>query len=358
MSTIQALQDIDAEIIVVDNFSEDESCAMVKAHFPEVILIENIENVGFARAVNQGVAVAKGTYVCILNPDIVVPKTIFNSLISKLKERTASGIIGPRLIDGAGRFLPESKRNVPSPYTSFKRLFGIKIGKTKNYYATHVNPKEVGKVDVLVGAFMILERALFMEVKGFDEAYFMYGEDIDLSFTIQKEGKENWYSGEDVAIHFKGESTVKNAVYIQRFYGAMRIFYRKHFKYNLLVDTIVSSGIRIVSLLKTAKITKRTKRAIDFYLLISDDLDLMQQVKKTRHKNVILERSKSLEKYLTKDIEILLDADYISYSEIIYLMDMYQRNNFTFKIKPTGCNYFVGSDFSDGKGEVIVLNKL
>ena len=215
-----ALDGIDSEIIVIDNDSKDGSCAMVKEKFPSVTLIENASNVGFSKANNQAVKVAKGEYVCILNPDTVVAEDTFQSLLDFAEQQIDLGIIGCRLIDGAGKFLPESKRNIPVIKIAVKKIFG----NSKAYYANHINEFDTAKVEVLVGAFMFLKRSLYNCLDGFDEDYFMYGEDIDFSFKAHKKGFNNYYFGSTSVIHYKGESTQRNAVYLKRFYGAMQIF--------------------------------------------------------------------------------------------------------------------------------------
>ena len=223
-----AAKEIDAEIIVVDNNSPDDSCEMIKRLFPSVKLIENKENFGFSKGNNIGVAEAKGEYLCILNPDTVVAEDTFRKILEFADSKSQLGIAGCQLIDGRGEFLPESKRHIPTPKVAFQKLFG----NTKNYYTNALKPNEVGETDILVGAFMVLKRTIYNEVGGFDEDYFMYGEDIDLSYKVLKSGYVNYYYGNTAIIHFKGESTLKDKVYAKRFYGAMGIFYNKHFKKN------------------------------------------------------------------------------------------------------------------------------
>lgn len=242
-----AITEIDAEIIVIDNNSSDDSCAMVKELFPNVRLLENKDNVGFSRANNQGVAIAKGGYVCILNPDTVVAEDTFYQLINFSDSTKNVGIVSCKLIDGAGRFLPESKRNVPTRLVAIKKLIGF----SKGYYVSNINKNELGKAPVFVGAFMLLKRKLYEEVGGFDERYFMYGEDIDLSYSMLKAGYDNYYYGKTTVVHYKGESTLKDEVYAKRFYGAMQLFYKKYFKSNFLFDIIVALGVRIIPLLKS-----------------------------------------------------------------------------------------------------------
>ncbi len=344
---------MDAEIIVIDNDSPDDSCAMVKERFPEITLIENKSNVGFAKANNQGVDLAKGEYVCILNPDIVVGEDTFVKMLHTLEKLPNVGMLGPQLISGTGYFHPESKRNIPSPLTSFGRLFKVRIGKVKNYYADHIPKDGIGDVDILVGAFILVSKKEYQSVHGFDEDYFMYGEDIDLSYKMKKKGLQNYYIGNISVIHYKGESTDRNAEYIKRFYGAMRMFYRKHFKSNWLLDIVVSLGIHIISIIKSFENNKTEKRNVDSYYMISKNLKLGKKIEQELQKKVSVIPLERVQDLGDNNIELIFDNDYITYGKIIEEMQRFRRLNLTFKIRPTGCNYMLGSNFSDGKGEVI-----
>jgi len=254
---------LDAEIIVVDNNSSDDSCNMVRDRFADVVLIENKENVGFAKANNQGVAIAKGEYICILNPDTVVSENLFSSILEEISSLDQLGVLGVKLIDGSGGFLPESKRNIPSPLTSLKRLFGIRLAKAKDYYATHIKESDRGNVDVLVGAFLISKRDTYLQVGGFDEDYFMYGEDIDLSYKMKKNGFNNYYLGNYSVIHYKGESTVRNVVYVKRFYGAMRLFYKKHFRSTIFVNLLIFLAIRLLAIAQFFRKPNKEAQKVD-----------------------------------------------------------------------------------------------
>ena len=191
LSVQNAIQNIDAEIIVIDNKSQDDSCSMMKQRFPNVKLIENKENSGFPKGNNVGVAVAKGEYICILNPDTVVAEDTFTKALAFSKKQKNIGIVGVKLIDGTGNFLPESKRGIPTPFVAFTKITGLykifpkTFGK---YYAQHLSENETGQVEILVGAFMFMKRDLYNEIGGFDENCFMYSDDIDLSYMALKKG--------------------------------------------------------------------------------------------------------------------------------------------------------------------------
>ena len=178
--------DASGEIIVIDNASTDDSCEMMKTKFPHIKLIENKTNFGFPKGNNIGVAQAKGQYICILNPDTVVGEDAFSKILNNKNWQLNTGIIGCKLIDGSGNFLPESKRGIPTPWVAFTRIFGLYnisnyFGK---YYAQHLSENESGEVAILVGAFMMMQRELYLEIGGFDEKSFMYSDDIDLSYMV------------------------------------------------------------------------------------------------------------------------------------------------------------------------------
>lgn len=347
-----AIADIDAEIIVIDNDSKDGSCAMVKEIFPTVTLIENKENVGFSKANNQAVAVAKGEYVCILNPDTAVASDTFLKVIEYAEGIENAGAIGVYLMDGTGNFLPESKRNLPTPKVSLMKLSGF----SQNYYSK-LDENAIGEVEVLVGAFMLLKRSVYNEVEGFDEDYFMYGEDIDLSYKITKAGYRNHYFGSTTILHYKGESTQRDEVYFERFYGAMQIFYRKHFHKNILLETAVTAGVAFAKKARALSSHKKSKakNVSKENYFVSQNNEISFQLKEATNIDF---RKISLELLAKKDLKnslIIFDAEYVGYQKIFELMKQYKGNNNLFRIKPPGCNFIIGSDQSDEKGGVVVF---
>ncbi|MBN4085247.1 glycosyltransferase family 2 protein [Flavobacteriaceae bacterium AH-315-B10] len=340
-----AISSIDAEIIVVDNNSTDESCKMVKQLFQDVILIEIKENFGFSKGNNQGVKIAKGEYICILNPDTVVAEDTFTSIISFSQEKENIGIVGCKLIDGTGQFLPESKRNIPTVKVAANKIFG----NSKKYYANYINQDETGKVDILVGAFMFIKRNVYRKVNGFDEDYFMYGEDIDLSYRVLNAGFDNYYFADTKIIHYKGESTLKNKNYAKDFYNSMQIFYKKHFKKNVLFDIFVWLGIKSAYAFRTEQ--KSIQKETNSYYLISDRNN--KALEKKLGKDIIL-NSKIENDY--NNAEIVFDANILSYKEIInQLSKNKSKTGLTFKILPNNSNFIIGSDNSFSQGEVIVF---
>jgi N-acetylglucosaminyl-diphospho-decaprenol L-rhamnosyltransferase len=225
---------IKVEVIVIDNCSTDDSIVYLQQKFTEVIFIGNQENVGYAKANNQGWRQAKGELVLFLNPDTIVSEESLKQSIEVLEEYNDVGAVGIRMIDGSGEYLPESKRGLPTPTASFYKLTGLihlfpTSEKIAQYYMGHLNNKKNYEVFVLAGAYMMVKKSVLEKTGGFDEQFFMYGEDVDLSYRIQKAGYKNVYIGKASIIHFKGESTRKDSKYIKQFYNAMRIFAKKHF---------------------------------------------------------------------------------------------------------------------------------
>ncbi len=234
-SVCKATRDLDAEVFVVDNNSVDGSVAMVKEKFQDVHLIANTENLGFSKANNQAIIKSAGEYVLLLNPDTVVEEDTFTKVIDFMDNTPDSGALGVKMIDGKGHFLPESKRALPTPWVSFYKVFGLanlfpRSKKFGQYHLGYLDKEEIHQVDVLPGAFMMLRKAALDQSGLLDETFFMYGEDIDLSYRIIKAGYRNYYYPETRIIHYKGESTRKSSVnYVLVFYQAMIIFANKHF---------------------------------------------------------------------------------------------------------------------------------
>ncbi|MEO7983099.1 MAG: glycosyltransferase family 2 protein, partial [Bacteroidota bacterium] len=226
-SVLRAIEGIRAEIIVVDNNSSDNSIEYLLPRFPAIEFIANKENTGFGRGCNQGLQRASGEYILFLNPDTIVPEDCFRQCISFLENHPDTGALGIKMLDGSGRFLKESKRAFPSPMTSLYKLFGLAklFPHSKlfsKYHLGHLDENQNNEVDVLAGAFMMIRKEVLDKVGGFDETFFMYGEDVDLSYRVQKAGYKNMYFAGSSIIHFKGESTRKGSMnYVRMFYNAM-----------------------------------------------------------------------------------------------------------------------------------------
>ena len=234
-SVYKAAKDIETEIFVVDNNSVDGSVHLIREKFNDLHIIENKVNVGFAKANNQAIKQAKGEYILLLNPDTVVEENTFSKVIDYMDKHPDAGGLGVKMIDGKGNFLPESKRGLPTPWVAFCKMFGLsrlfpKSKKFGQYHLSFLDENEIHEVDVLAGAFMLLRKKTLDKAGLLDETFFMYGEDIDLSYRITQAGFKNYYFPKITIIHYKGESTKKGSLnYVKVFYNAMIIFSRKHF---------------------------------------------------------------------------------------------------------------------------------
>lgn len=235
LSVRKAISNVEAEVFVVDNNSSDNSTQLVREKFPEVQLIANTDNPGFSKANNQAIQQAKGEYILLLNPDTIVAEDTFERCVVFMDEHRDVGGLGVKMIDGSGNFLPESKRGFPSPWVAFCKTFGLskffpKSRLFNRYHLGFLDKNENHEVDVLAGAFMMLRKTVLDKIGCLDETFFMYGEDIDLSYRIQKGGYKNYYFSDTQIIHYKGESTKKGSLnYVKVFYNAMIIFAKKHF---------------------------------------------------------------------------------------------------------------------------------
>ncbi|GHT34070.1 hypothetical protein AGMMS49574_20900 [Bacteroidia bacterium] len=262
LSVQKAVNGMDAEVFVVDNHSEDGSVEYLSPKFPNVIFIANDKNPGFAVANNQAIKQCKGEYVLLLNPDTIIGEESIRTLCFFMDEHPEAGGVGVKMIDGHGVFLPESKRSFPSPWVSFCKLFGLGKFSPKSklfarYSLPYLSPNKQHKVDVLAGAFMLLRHEALDKTGLLDESFFMYGEDIDLSYRLVLEGYTNYYIPERI-LHYKGESTKRgDARFIKSFYGAMLIFYKKYYPRS---GRLMSFFIRLAIRLKASTQKQDDKR--------------------------------------------------------------------------------------------------
>jgi GT2 family glycosyltransferase len=251
LSVQKAVQGMEAEVYVVDNNSVDGSVTMVQERFSWVHCIANKENGGFSKANNQAMRLAHGEYVLLLNPDTVVEEDTFRKVIEFMDEHPDAGGLGVKMVDGKGVFLPESKRGLPSPETSFYKIFGIsklfpRSARFNRYHLGHLSNDETHEIEILSGAFMLMRKQALDKVGLLDEEFFMYGEDVDLSWRIILGGWKNYYYPGTRIIHYKGESTKKGSLnYVFVFYNAMAIFARKHFsqKHAATYSAIIKMAI-------------------------------------------------------------------------------------------------------------------
>jgi len=250
-SVFKAIEGIPAEVFVVDNSSVDGSVDMVKERFPGAVVIANNQNVGFSKANNQAILKSSGEYVLLLNPDTLVEEQTFQKILRFMDEHPEAGGLGVKMVDGKGTFLPESKRGLPTPFVSFCKISGLsslfkKSSLFNRYHLGHLDNNQTHSVEILSGAFMWMRKSALDQVGLLDEAFFMYGEDVDLSWRLIQGGWKNYYFAETSIIHYKGESTKKGSLnYVYVFYQAMAIFARKHFSqknagvYNFFIHSAI-----------------------------------------------------------------------------------------------------------------------
>lgn len=247
LSVMEAAKAVETEVFVVDNNSVDGSVHMVREKFPWVKLIENQDNAGFSKANNQAIRLSQGKYILLLNPDTLVESDTFSKCCDFMDSHPDAGGLGVKMIDGSGKFLPESKRGLPTPAVAFYKMSGLskifRHSKQFNrYHLGYLPENETNSIEILAGAYMLMRKDLLDKIGYLDETFFMYGEDIDLSWRIIKAGFKNYYFPETRIIHYKGESTKKTSVnYVLTFYQAMIIFSRKHFtgsNANLMIALI------------------------------------------------------------------------------------------------------------------------
>lgn len=312
------------EIFIVDNNSTDGSIEYLKTRFlkTNIHFIENKTNPGFSKANNQAINLAKGEYILLLNPDTVLAENTVKHVCLFMDSNPLSGAVGVKMINGSGQFLPESKRGFPSPWASFCKIFGLASIFPKSslfgaYNLLYLNEDNIHQVPILVGAFMMIRKKALDKAGVLDEAFFMYGEDIDLSYRIQQVGYKNYYLPEYI-IHYKGESTDKGDVkYMNAFYGAMKIFYNKYYPHNKFFSSLIFVGI------KTKIAIEGLKKAIK----ISN--------KKRNIRNEI----------------ITFNKNDFSYEEIIHQMDRNKKQHVQYRIYNPVTGTIIGTQFSEQKIE-------
>jgi GT2 family glycosyltransferase len=365
-SVYAAIKNIRAEVIVIDNASVDKSVNMVRKQFPSTRVIASVDNLGFGKANNQAAKLAKGRYLCILNPDIVVSHNTFEQFIALHESIPNLGISGPQLTDGAGQFLLESKRDLPTIQAAvFKSLglFKLSLPFFGQYYNLRLPQNQSGKTDVLVGAFMFLRKRLYDQLDGFDENFFMYGEDIDISHHSLKLGLTNFYLSEAKVIHFKGESTPKNKAYEKRFFNAMSYYYNKNFSHNWLLNSVFLLGSYVFSKFKRIMSSRRDETKpvlVNEWILLSTNPSLFKTVQANMFPSIkqcqnIIEVLQVETKGLTG---IVFDMRSIQWNEVISFMQLHQTQ-YIYKFISADNKRIIGSSdvLSRGSGATIKKSK-
>jgi O-antigen biosynthesis protein len=379
LSVRKAAEGLVCEIFVVDNNSADGSCDMVTGKFPEVVLMRNMSNRGFSAACNQAIVLAKGKFILLLNPDTVVEEDTFSKCISFMTAHPEAGAAGVKMLDGNGRMLPESKRAFPTPAAALFKMAGLSLlfprSKYFNrYYLGHLDDTKTAEADIISGAFMFIRRESLEKTGPLDEKFFMYGEDIDLSYRLIMAGYRNYYYPEVKIIHYKGESTRKSDInHTIHFYRAMMIFTDKHFGKQgfglvsiLLQIAIILRGF--LSLIKTLiqkiapslNIIPSGKRRL---VIISNSIEYprIKSLAVADYRNaVIAGRVGIISEDRDNEVlgntgqigeiirvnsisDVIISTPDLNASEIIELMQILSALRVTIKIAPQGENYFIGS---------------
>jgi N-acetylglucosaminyl-diphospho-decaprenol L-rhamnosyltransferase len=356
-SVNQAISAIEAEIFVVDNASQDESMAYLRPRFPGVRFIANAENRGFARANNQALALATGKYILFLNPDTIVAGDTLEKSIAFLASAKTPGAVGVRMIDGAGCYLPESKRGFPSLWTAFCKLSGMTALFPSSrlfarYYLGHLSALSNQEIDVVSGAFFLVEKKVLEQTGSFDDQFFMYAEDIDLSYRLQQSGYLNYFFAGTTIIHFKGESTRKDLRYARLFYRAMYQFIRKHAGSSWFYAFLIRIAIAVRSLpavLRGLFPPSQEKLATAKRILVRGDTQWANQLegKLAAKKEELVTRAEEA------NTVIFAEGPACSFRQIVSDWEQGARPNLSRMISASGSGSAVGSPSSKQPGAVI-----
>ena len=361
ISVKEAAHGIETEVIVVDNDSQDDSIEYLSKRFDWVIFIANKENVGFAKANNQAVDIASGDYILYLNPDTLLGNGALRDSITFMDSNPDVGAVGVKMLDGRGNFLPESKRGFPTPWVSFCKIFGLSslFPHTRlfgRYHVKYLDNSSVHQIDVMAGAYMMLRKDVIKKCGSFDEDFFMYGEDIDLSYRITKAGYKNFYLPIRI-LHYKGESTKKDIRYVKIFYSAMYIFFRKHYpnvsgiygffiRFAIIMRAFIAA-IRNIFMPLISKIRKIKTGKTNFLICaaVQNSTILMDRINKSglNIDNITSSQNRSWA-LLASDIDahsvsdVVLSDTLMSYDEILEIMEYLsvKKVNFHIHTAPSG----------------------
>ena len=354
-SVIRATANITSEIIVADNHSPGFDISRWQQRYPGINFIRFDKNLGFGKGNNRAVSQARGTYTVLLNPDVVVAEDTFEKLLREAKKIKNPGILGVRLIDGRGRFLPESKRNFPDLMNALSKLTGLDnmlpFAPFSSYYNRGINEDEKGPNPVSVGAFMFFKTQAFQDLGGFDERYFMYGEDIDLSRSFWETGLRNYYFGNITAVHFKGESTPQTAEYRRHFIQASELYYKKYHPYSA---RLINPLIRIFFLLHFFFAKKKQQKSLRHtgrVYFISRTSEVPYGLQKTYPGIELFDLSRLPQ--APEGSLIIFDTASLRFDEIIRTMLLMRPKDFFYRFWMKSLQLLIGSDDPKGKGTII-----
>lgn len=345
-SVQKALRGIDSEIIVADNSLDTGLQQNLQPLFPGVYFLYNTENLGFSKANNRALEHAKGEIILFLNPDTIVPEDFFRETITFLYQYPSAGAAGVRMIDGSGTFLPESKRGFPTVWNSFTKMSGLAAlfpGSKffAGYYKGNLPQRQIQKIEVLSGACMFVKKEVLQQCGGFDERFFMYAEDIDLSYRIQGLGYDLLYLGEITILHFKGESSPKDKNYYKRFYKAMDLFVDKH--YGKIAGSFLRLSIKAGAFLARLTSIEKTIEEKSEKATLKGDSISKEEAREILKKNKILEVAEA-----EAEQAVLCEGEELSFKEIITQIETLAGSGFL--IHARGAASIAGSKNKHSRG--------
>lgn len=358
LSVEEAYTEVPGQTIVIDNNSGDDSIDFLEQRFPDIKFIRNKENAGFARANNQGFDLADTEFILVLNPDTIIGNDTLKEAVEWMDKHPNCGAIGVKMVDGNGHFLPESKRSFPSTWNSFCKLFGLSSIFPKSrifarYHLKYLNENQPHQVPVLAGAFMLLRTGLTKKIGGFDENFFMYGEDMDLSYRMLHDGMVNYYLPTPI-IHYKGECTKTESLnYVKIFYDAMHIFYRKHYPRSSWFNKIVVKAAIVlrmcISAISTTLIKpiaqqfKRKAKACDTYIVSNRPNEIINIIESEGFCSNNIFKFNTINSIPTvkKCVNIILDDREMNYQSIINTIINNRRHNYFFHIYSSRNNIII-----------------
>lgn len=364
---LKACTNINAEVFVVDNGSSDGSREFFRDRFPAVKFIWQKENTGFAKANNKALQLAAGEKILFLNPDTIVPADCFEKCLHFFSTTAGIGSLGVKMIDGSGSYLPESKRGFPTWFISFCKIAGLTriFPHSKlfaGYYLGNLAENETNEVDVLPGAFMMVDKKVLNITGGFDEKFFMYGEDIDLSYRIQKAGFKNYYFPHTAIIHFKGESTQKQSKeYLQHFYGAMILFTKKHFGnfsgylYQAMIHFILTLKLLLNrnNKIYRERITDKRKLQQNHAVIFCETSEYEKHKEQLQDYFYSIEYADNIKQLKPGCETVIFCEPFVSFAEIISLMETHHKK-YLFFIQAGSTHSMVGSADKTMNGQVII----
>lgn len=368
VSVLKATEDITSEIFVVDNASSDDSLEYLIPRFPKVRFIENKENVGFSRANNMAIKQSTGEYVLLLNPDTLVGENVLKDCITWMDSCVKAGGLGVKMLGADGAFAFESRRGFPSPMTSFYKITGLcnlfpysrRFGK---YYLRYLDKNQINRIDIISGAYMFLRREALNKSGLLDESFFMYGEDIDLSYRITLAGYENYYVPSSI-IHYKGESTKKESFkYVYTFYDAMVIFFKKHFPHYSLVFSLSVKVViylrALVAVLRRMMSRFMKKKPFEYRFLVLGGEKTLRDVRSICERNNLQGRHHYVlaGELSTPEGHLNLGLPLEEYTHVVYDTDSFSNSKILDLLERSAEHYKLGLGTYSSQSKVLITSQ-